>query len=609
LTAAAAAAKMIDVAPAPHTLVDLFEASVAANGPRTLFVSKQAGQWVATTYAAFGATVDQLRGGLASQGVGRGDTVGIIANNRLEWAAAAYATYGLGAVLVPMYESQKDREWAFIVQDAAVKVLLVASADIQRRVADLPREIPTLESIVLVEGESSGTTFAGLLENGTHQPAAVVHPAAGDTACLLYTSGTTGDPRGVILSHGNIVSNVLGLASLIPLPPDYRTLSFLPWAHAFGHTVELHLLISVGASMAIAEGVDRLVDNFGEVRPMVLVAVPRVFTKVYAAVTTTMAGKPRPIRWLYRRGLALARRRGAGERLGAGARLLLALADRLVFSRVRARFGGRLRFAVSGAAALAREAAELMDALGITIFEGYGLTEASPVVTANVPGARKLGTVGRPLPGVRVVIDESAGTAPGQGEVVVYGPNVMQGYHNRPEETRAVLTADGGLRTGDLGTLDADQYLTITGRIKEQYKLQNGKYVVPAPLEERLKLSPLIANVMVHGDGRPHNVALVVPQPGPLRAWAAGAGLAALPYEELLRHPATTRRIRDEIARLSGEAKGYERIAAFALLEEDFTIEAGLLTPSLKVKRRNVLARWGARVEALYSESDVTGDV
>jgi long-chain acyl-CoA synthetase len=241
-----------------------------------------------------------------------------------------------------------------------------------------------------------------------------------------------------------------------------------------------------------------------------------------------------------------------------------------------------------------------MDALGIIVYEGYGLTETSPIVSGNVPGARKLGSVGRPLPGVRVVIDRSAGGDGRQGEIVVHGPNVMQGYHNRPDETRAMFTADGGLRTGDLGYLDEDGYLFITGRIKEQYKLSNGKYVVPGPLEERLKLSPFIANVMVHGDGRPHNVALVVPDPHHLLGWASSQGLGGLPLAELARHPRTRAVLAAEIERFSDEAKGYERIAAFAILDEDFTEESGMLTPSLKLKRRNVMARWSAELEALY---------
>jgi long-chain acyl-CoA synthetase len=418
-----------------------------------------------------------------------------------------------------------------------------------------------------------------------------VHPRAGDIACVLYTSGTTGDPKGVLLSHGNILSNVLAVLAVIPFGHQHLTLSFLPWAHAFGHTCELHTALAAGATLAIAESLEKVADNLVEVRPTVLIAVPRVFQRVFLGFQRLIAAKPAPVRWLVRGALAAARRRAAGKRLGPGERLRLALADRLVFGRARARVGGRLQFAISGAAALGREVAELIDGIGITVYEGYGLTETSPIVTANLPGQRKLGSVGRALPGVRVAIDHAAlpggdgggvSSALGDGEIIVYGPNVMRGYYDRPAENQTVFTLDGGLRTGDIGHLDADGFLYITGRIKEQYKLDNGRYVSPAPLEERLKLSPLIANVMIHGHNRPHNVALVVP----------GA--------ELGDHPEAHARIREEIDRLSAEWKPFERVIAFALVTEDFTQANGLLTPSLKIKRRHVVERYQAKLDALY---------
>jgi long-chain acyl-CoA synthetase len=236
------------------------------------------------------------------------------------------------------------------------------------------------------------------------------------------------------------------------------------------------------------------------------------------------------------------------------------------------------------------------------VYEGYGLTETSPIVTANLPGQRKLGSAGRPLPGVRVVIDRSAASDSRHGEIVVYGPNVMRGYHEREGETRAVLTPDGGLRTGDLGYLDEDGYLFITGRIKEQYKLANGKYVVPSLLEERLKVSPFIANVMVYGDDRPHNVALIVPDATYLESWALRAGLRTASVEMLVREPRVRAAIREDVERLMADAKGYERIRAFALIAEDFTQDNGLLTPSLKLKRRNVIERWRDEIVRLYDE-------
>jgi long-chain acyl-CoA synthetase len=339
--------------------------------------------------------------------------------------------------------------------------------------------------------------------------------------------------------------------------------------------------------------------------------VPRVFLKIYAGVEKLMAERPRPLRALYRRGLELATRRARGQRLGLWSRFVRVLADRLILAKIRARFGGRLEFAVSGAAALATEVAEFMEALGIAVYEGYGLTEASPIVTANVPGHRKLGSVGRPLPGVQVVIDRAGagGALPeGEGEIIVHGPNVMRGYHQRPADDREMFTTattglGRGLRTGDLGRLDADGYLHITGRIKEQYKLSNGKYVAPAPLEERLKLSPLIANAVVHGDNRAFNVALIVPQLEALRALAARAGFTVPDDRALRAHPAIRQALRSEIDRLSAGWKRYERVREFIVLSEDFTQDNDMLTPSLKIKRRNVMARWGGEVETLYRSS------
>jgi long-chain acyl-CoA synthetase len=595
--------------PAIASLVDLLEVSATSYGTRPLFLTKgqgaSANRWVETTYGQFMEMVDHLRGGLAALGVERNDRIGIIAGNRIEWAVAAYATYGLGAAFVPMYESQHDKDWAFIARDSGLKVLFVANAAIHARVTDFARSIPTLRHVVLLSPEGAPLTYPSLLKQGAEKPTPPVHPAASDTAALVYTSGTTGEPKGVVLSHGNIVSNVLTLRGIIlstEKPEEHRTLSFLPWAHAFGHTAELHMLIASGSSMGIAEGVEKIVDNIKEVKPTALVAVPRVFNRIYAGVQKLIAAKPPVIQWLFRQGLDAARRKAQGHRLGLRQALLLLVADRLVFAKIRARFGGRLKFAISGAASLAKEVAEFIDGIGITVYEGYGLTETSPIATANIPGHRKMGSVGRPIPGVRIVIDTSMTKDPGNGEVIIYGPNVMQGYHNRDRESRAVFTADGGLRTGDMGYLDQDNYLFITGRIKEQYKLANGKYVVPSPLEDLLKLSPFLSNVMIYGDNRPYNVALVVPAADAVLEWAGEVGLASRDFAELLEDPKVKEKIASEIERLSSDFKRYERIRAFKLIAEDFTQQNEMLTPSMKLRRRNVMARWTHEVEKLYLE-------
>ena len=589
----------------PQSLLELLEASVANHDGRPLFQEKHGGKWIATTYAEFARLVEAVRAGLASLGVEPGSRVGLISGNRVEWAAVAYAAYGLRAAVVPMYESQPVADWQFVIRDAGVRVLFVSNGAVRDNLVAGTKDLGALQHIVRLDApETDEDTFQRLAATAARVP--VQRPTAEDVAALLYTSGTTAVPKGVVLTHGNIVSNVAAVLGMVPVAPRHRTLSFLPWAHAFGHTVELHAVLAAGASMAIAESIDKITDNLAEVRPTVLVAVPRVFLRVHASVNALLATKPRLVRWLARRGLELARRASRGERLTSAGRLLRRLADALVFSRVRQRVGGRLEFAISGAAALPKEVAEMVDGLGIPVYEGYGLTEASPIVSANVPGHRKLGSVGRPLPGVRVEIDRTVTGAGEDGEIVVYGPNVMRGYHDRPDETRVVLTEDGGLRTGDLGRLDDEGYLYVTGRIKEQYKLTNGKYVSPGVLEERLKLSPFIADVMVCGEDRDRNVALVVPDLPAVRTWAARAEVPAdcQEPEALLRHPLVIGQLAAEIQELSRGFRGYERIAAFSLLAEGFTQQNGMLTPSLKLKRRAIVARWREELDRLHAQAE-----
>ncbi|WP_437774982.1 AMP-dependent synthetase/ligase [Sorangium sp. So ce1097] len=595
-----------------ENLVQLLDRSLNLYGPRPLFGTKADGDWSWITYSEFGQLVARFRGGLASLGIQRGDRVALISNNRVEWAVAAYACFSMGVAVVPMYEAQLPSEWAFIINDCEAVAALVATQQIYDKCRDLPEKAPSLKHIVcLFEPQGAGgapgaqtTSYAALLAAGEKSPAQAIEPTAADTACLIYTSGTTGNPKGVILSHGNIASNVCAVLELIPFGSADRSLSFLPWAHSFGHTAELHVMVTVGGAMALSESVDKIVANLAEVHPTVLMSVPRIFCRIYEGVQKQMTEKPAIIQALFRAGLRAATKQNKGEPLGLVERLTLAAADRVIFSKIRGKFGGKLKYAISGGAALAHEVAEFVDALGITVYEGYGLTETSPVVTVNYPGARRLGTVGKPISGVRVVIDRSATQDSAQdsrqGEVVVYGPNVMVGYHKRDEENKAVMTEDGGFRTGDLGYLDDDGYLHITGRIKEQYKLENGKYVAPAPIEEKLKLSPLISNAMVYGDNRLFNVALIVPEAAALAEWAKGEGLTFDSPAAMLKHPRVIARVQEEVDRCLSGGKGFEKIKKIALADEDFTSENGMLTPTLKLKRRVVLQKYAPVLDALY---------
>lgn len=587
-----------------ENLVDMFERSVKAFGPRQLFGTKKNGQWGWTTYSETGKQVEAFRAGLVALGVKRGDNVAIISNNRVEWAVAAYACFGIGAALVPMYEAQLAKEWAFICNDCSAVAVIAATDEIHEKCKELKEKAPSIQHVIgLSLPKTDPLSYAGLLEAGEKAPSPSIHPEPKDTACLIYTSGTTGNPKGVILSHGNLISNINAVQGMLPLNDEDRSLSFLPWAHSFGHTCELHCMLSRGASIAICEAVDKIIANLAEVKPTVLMSVPRIFNRIYDGVNKQMAARPPLVQKLFHAGLKAASKQKKGQSLGLVEKATLAVADKVVFTKIRARFGGRLKYAFSGGSALSKDVGEFIDSLGITVYEGYGLTETSPITTANRPGGHRIGSVGQPIPGVKVVIDKAASGDPKHGEIVVYGPNVMMGYHNREEDNKAAFTEDGGFRTGDLGYIDDDGFLYITGRIKEQYKLENGKYVAPAPLEEQLKLSPFIINAMVYGDNRLYNVALIVPDMDAVKAWAGSQGISADSDEKLLENARVKEMMQSEVEKASAEFKGFEKVKRITLTAEDFTTQNDLLTPSLKVKRRVVWQKYGPQIEALYAES------
>jgi len=581
-------------------LVDVYARSVERFAARPLFGVKQGGEWRWMTYRDFGEKVDRTRAGLAALGIAAGDRVAVIANNRPEWAIAAYATYGLGAAYVPMYEAQHDKDWKFILDDCNAKAVFVASAQIRDRINGLKAELPDLQHVIVFDGGGEGS-LAQLQTRG--EPVEALRPDPESIAGFIYTSGTTGNPKGVLLTHRNLASNVSAVHSIFPMSEEDRSLSFLPWAHSFGQVVELHALLSMGASLGIAEAVDKIVANLAEVQPTLLFSVPRIFNRIYDGLHKKMAEEGGFKKKMFDAAVAnetLRRELAAQKRSSGLADFKHRIFDKLVFSKVRARFGGRLKYAFSGGAAISREVAEFIDGLGITVYEGYGLTETSPIATCNWLGSRKIGSVGRAIPGVRIEIDRKVTGDPVNGEIIVHGHNVMKGYHKLPEENAQVFTADGGFRTGDMGRLDEEGFLYITGRIKEQYKLENGKYVVPSPLEEHLKLSPFISNVMVFGDNRPFNVALIVPDTDSLGRWARTNGIGSN-GDELLSNPKVKELFRGQLEEFSAEFKQFEKIRQFVLVGEDFTTENDMMTPTLKLKRRNVIERYGATIDSLYS--------
>lgn len=591
------------------TLVDLYTQSVDAYAGNA-FIGQRAGDgdWRWTTYEEFADAVTDARGGLAHLGIGRGDRVAIISDNRLEWAVGAYATYTLGAAWVPMYEAQTQKDWKFILGDCGAKVVFVATDGIRAQVEEVQGDLPNLTKVVVIDDPAAGDAidYTELLTLGSEHPADIVAVEPEDMAGLIYTSGTTGNPKGVMLSHTNFASNVASTAVVFPLEEDDRSASFLPWAHSFGQTVELHSLFYWGASTGLTSA-RTLTRDMPEVKPTILVSVPTVFNKVYDSLQKLMDSEGGVKKKLFDSAVANARKREQMRKRGTRSRwvdLQNDLFDKLVFEKVREAFGGRLKYAFSGGAAISTEVAEFISAVGVTVYEGYGLTETSPIVTANTRQARRIGSVGKPIPGVTVEIDRDITGDKEVGEIIVHGPNVMLGYYNLPEENDAVFTSDHGFRTGDLGYVDDDGYLFIRGRIKEQYKLENGKYVVPSPIEEQLQLSGFISQVMVYGEQRPFNVAVVVPDFEYLKKWAEEKGLDDSDLSALLSDAQVRDLYKTEINRAQASIKRYERVRDFVLEDEEFTPENGMLTPSLKIKRRAVMSKLGDDLDALYTSGD-----
>ncbi len=588
-----------DFTPRYTNLVELFQHAVETYADRPALGTLKGKEWTWTSYAELAALVERFRAGLAVLGVGRGDRVAVVADNRLEWVISAHAAFQRRAIHVPMFEAQHDDELKYILSDSGAKVCVVATTSVATRIGSLREDLLDLQHIVNMEGPPEDPScFAGVLARGAERAITARTPRPSDVATIIYTSGTTGEPKGVRLTHSNLASNAAALSEMRDYGPDPRCMAFLPWAHVFGGCVELNVALAVGASIAICKNADQLFEEMPRVRPTTLYAVPRIWHQIYNDIQRDLSKEPDMSRNMFEQGLRLRAKQQRGEHLSLSEKMLLNLAEKLVIGKLKARLGGRLRLAFSGAAPLPAEVAEFMHSIGVTIHEGYGLTESSGSSTSNPAGAPRFGSVGKPVLGTTIRIDTHVyGEDPREGEVIVYGPGVMAGYHNRPEETAAVLTADGGLRTGDLGVLDDDGYLHITGRVKDIYKLNSGRYVAPVPLEEKLKLSPFITNCMIYGAGQPYNVALIVADVHALDAYFGGE---QHPAQELLADKRTRRLIEEEILKHSKDFRTFELVRNFWLEMEPLTRENDMLTPTFKLKRRNVLKKYEGRLLSLY---------
>jgi len=592
----------------PDNLVGIFEETLARFGDREWLGTKNKKtntyDWV--TYRDVAKRIDAIRGGLAKIGVQKGDGVAIIDNNSVEWAACCYATYGLGGRFIPMYKAELLKIWKYIITDSGTSVLFVRDKEIYEKVKNWTNEIESLKNIYIING-TGPESLAELEKLGAANPIPAIHPNAEDIAGLIYTSGTTGEPKGVLLSHGNFSSNVHACIKNMPMLDEHdRTLSFLPWAHSYGQTAELNTLIRMGGSCGFAEGPQTIVDDLLLVKPTLLVAVPRIFNRVYDGLHARMNEEGGLAKKLFFMGKNAGQKKRDLARDGKSSfitNLKFRIADKLVFSKVRARFGGNMKMTVSSSAALSPNIAEFFFDIGLPIYEAWGMTEISPAGSSNTPMAYKIGSVGRAVDKVTFVIDKSVtGPESRDGELIVYGPNVMKGYHNKPKETAETMTADGGLRTGDSAYIDKDGFLYITGRIKEQFKLENGKFVYPATIEEEIKLIPYVEFAMVYGLNMPYTICLVYPDFIVMGKYAKENNLPTDPVE-MIKDERIVKLFENAIKnQLEGKFGNYEVPKKILLMSEGFSVDNGMLTQTLKLKRRAVLQKYQSDIDRLYKE-------
>jgi len=577
------------------------------------------------TYEEYDKRVSQCRFLLKDLGVGNYSKVAIIANNRWEWATIAAATYSLNATLVPMYEAQLPSDWTYILNDSGAHTVFCATQEIFDKVQkEVLPSTPTVKSSLCLDAPSDEPhSFEGALSGcEIDYDGSLIHaPTQEDLAGLIYTSGTTGKPKGVELTHLNFTSNVKGaIRSLVKDPRAFvgesdRSLSFLPWAHSYGQTCELWSLMSSGASMGICRGVPVILDDLQLVKPTNLFSVPTLYKKVYDGVHNLIETAPPLRKKLMKSALEMGEAKAAidnkmREPFGPLERIKFATLDRLVLSKIRDRFGGHLLRGFSGGAACPTEVIKFMDSIGIPICEGYGLTETSPIITLNVPENRTIGSVGRPLGGVSVYIVDQDGNEvnPGEeGEICCVGPNVMKGYYNNQQATDEVISVapDGKSRmfhTGDIGKMDDLGWVTVTGRIKEQYKLENGKYIVPAPIESAIGMSRFISQVVVCGANRPHNVALLVPE------WATIRKELGIEDEvtddELANETAVKELVDNEIAQNCSKLKKFEVPKEWAFVAP-FTAANNMLTPKMSVRRHKVMDAYEELISCMYDHNTI----
>jgi long-chain acyl-CoA synthetase len=623
-----------------ETLVEMQHKAVQTYGDKPLFGTRNGDKYEWTSYAEFGNMVDKTRTALQQLGIKQDGRVAIISNNRIEWAVLSYATMSLGAQMIPMYEAQQEQDWKFIIEDSGATLVVGATEAIHNVIKHYPGKVGKVQNTLsLDKNVAKEHNFHGLVAAASPSPVPDLGLNEDSLATIIYTSGTTGKPKGVELTHGNIVSDVIGghYLNKEELHADHTSLAFLPWAHVYGLTLELNTMVSAGKAMAIVPHRDQLLECLQMAKPTVILSVPILFNRIYDGIMKNVAAGSAAKRSIFNAALHIARKRNAlleqGQSVGPILAVQHQIADKVVLSKIRERLGGRIRFMGSGGAAVDIEVLRFFEDIGIPIPEGYGLTETAPMVSASSVGwtNRRIGAVGVPLPyqTIRIADPETLEPMPpGEtGEVCCAGPNIMRGYHNRPGATEEVIFYRDGkrfFRTGDMGRIVDGRFLQITGRIKEQFKLENGKYVVPTPLEDKLGRGPFVLQCFLYGANKPSCVMLLVPNIVELKAWAGAAAnkdkalakklesITALPGPNVSKAEAEetmkavyededfVQLVTAELQRHGAKVKHYERPTAWLPLAQAFLPENEMLTPKLSLRRPNVLKVHQASIDAMY---------
>lgn len=596
----------------PETLVELLKRSVESRPGRTALRFKQGKQWVGMTSEHLLERVRNVALGLYSRGIRKGDRVAILAESGPLWTITDYAILSNGAVNVPIYPTQPPQQVEYILRESAPKLLFVSTARQMRRVDSALKKFPELRIIPFqpVDDGENVIPFASIEAEGARLAAerpelfdlitSDIH--ASDLASIIYTSGTTGEPKGALLSHSNIAFNALASAELLGIEPDGVMLSFLPLSHIFERMV-LYLCMHCHVEINFATGIETVAADIKEVRPTLMSTVPRLLEKIYARMQKNASDAGKLKHRLFDWSLGVARRSASSLTMNAQLPPMLQfqqeVADLLVFGKLRDAVGGRIKRMVSGGAALPSDIALVFIGAGIPVLQGYGLTETAPVIAAGTLERNRVGSVGIPLPGIEVRIAED-------GEILTRGPHVFQGYFNKPEETAAAFQDDSAgearwFKTGDIGLIDPDGFLFITDRKKDLIKTSAGKYVAPQMIEGLINQSEFVEQTVIVGDKRKYISALIVPDFERLRAWAAVQDIKITDKQQLVADRRVVDLIKADVNRLTRELADYEKVKRIALLAEEFSVDGGELTPTLKVKRRVVEDKYGELIESLYS--------